>query len=111
MKEQKRFTNHSNRCFQMRFINGLVLSMNVGACGYNDNHDSYDFNQDRVETDSVECAVWIDIPGHPQHQEWITQTFFPNAEDGKASVVGYVSMEEFQDALVKIMEWQAQRGP
>jgi hypothetical protein len=103
--QKKHFTNNGNRCFQMRFINGLVLSMNVGACGYNDNHDVFDFNQDKVETDTVECAVWIDIPEHKRNQEWITKEFFPNAEDGGCSVAGYVSMQEFQKALPKIMRW------
>jgi hypothetical protein len=102
----KNFTNHGNRCFQMKFTNGLVLSMNVGACGYNDNHDSFDFNQDKVETDTVECAVWIDIPEHPRNQEWITKTFFHGAEDGSTSVAAYVSMEEFQRALSEIMAWR-----
>ena len=103
---QKHFTNHGNRCFQMKFINGLVLSMNVGACGYNDNHNIYDFNSGHVETDTVECAVWIDDPNNQRNQEWITKEFFPNAEDGKCSVIGYASMEEFQDALIKIMAWK-----
>lgn len=89
----------------MRFTNGLVLSMNIGACGYNDNHDMTEFDNQHVETDTVECAVWIDDPEQSRGRNWITKTFFQDAEDGFASVVGYVSMQEFQDALPKIMGW------
>lgn len=102
----KCFNNHGNRCFQMTFTNGLTVSMNVGACGYNDNHNSNNFSADHVETDTVEVAVIVDDPSSMRHGEWITKEFFPDAEDGVFSVVGYVGMAEFETALIKIIGWK-----
>ena len=101
--EKKCFTNNENRCFQMKFPNGLLVSMNVGACGYNDNNDSMNFDKDKVETDTVEVAVW-DETDHKT--PWMTKQFFPDAEDGEASVAGFISMEEFSQALIKIIGWK-----
>jgi hypothetical protein len=90
----------------MHFTNGIVVSMNIGACGYNDNHNSSNFSAPRVETDTVEIAVWIDSPNHARTGEWITKEFFPDAEEGGASVVGYVTMKEFEETLPRIINNQ-----
>ena len=94
----------------MRFTNGLVVSLNIGACGYNDNHDDMNFKREHVETETVEIAVWDGSTegetdgGCPDN--WVTKRFFPNAEDGSCSVIGYVTMEEFERSLPKIIAWR-----
>ena len=94
------FRSVENRCFQMTFTNGITVSMNVGACGYNDNHDSLNFIERETKTRTVEVAVWN------KNNKWITKKFFPNADGGEVSVAGYVTMKEFQKALIKIINYR-----
>lgn len=81
---------------QLRFTNGYELSMNIGKGGYNDNRDSP--TGDEVIAERVECAVF------DPDDAWVTQQFFPNAEDGRCSVMGWATMKDVEHAIKKIME-------
>lgn len=81
---------------QLVFTNGYELSMNIGKGGYNDNRDiNY---RDEVEAERVECAVF------DSDDAWVTQQFFPNAEDGECSVMGWATMKDVEQAITKILK-------
>ena len=105
---QKNFTLHKNSCVEMKLPNGLVISLNLGAGGYNENHWNHDFQAQHVETDTAEVAVWHEDgkPRTARNARWITKQFFPDAEDGDCSVAAYVTMEEFSQALVTMIGWK-----
>ena len=83
--------------FQMKFTNGYVLSMNMGMGGYNDNRNIRALPE-TLENDRVECAVF------DPEDKWVTKEFFPRAEDGKCSVVGWATMEDVQKAISEIIK-------
>jgi hypothetical protein len=91
----------NNFCvIQLKFTNGYVLSMNIGSGCYNDNRNLSVFPPvDKIETDSIECAVF-----DPQ-DKWVTRQFFTKAEEGgDTSVVGWATMKDVEQAMKQIME-------
>ena len=97
----KHFVIHKELNFcvsRITFKNGYSLSMNIGAGGYNDNHNlRMSPETETIESEKVECAVFA------PNGDWVTQRFFPRAEDGNFSVVGYATIEDVENAIKEIM--------
>jgi hypothetical protein len=88
------------RGVQMRFENGLVLSVQFGYGNYCDNRDNYNLRYSEENSCSnAEVAVFEgDVTG-----KWRTQEFFPDAKD---DVAGWVTPDELAKVIPLIAAWK-----
>jgi len=105
--EQKAFhlVKQMPTCFQLKFTNGYILSMNIGPGGYNDNRLGIggiglvaSSRALEVETDTAEVAVF------DPEDNWVTKKFFPEADNGFYSIAGWQTMGQVETAIKAILE-------
>ena len=109
---QTNFSAHHHGCFHIKLSNNLVISILIAPMSYSDNYNlmptTYKrWTEETLFSDTAEIAVWVahDHKDKELQGKYVTYLFFKDADRGESSIAAYVTIKEFESALVKMIAW------